>query len=116
MANTDLSGLGLGELKELSKKVSEQIVVAERQEIDSAAEQIEAIARSLHMTTQELIERSGLLTAKTKRGPKPGVKGAALYRNPKDASLTWTGRGRQPKWVAEHLEGNGKLDDLKISD
>jgi len=115
MANNDLSSLSLGELKELGKKVSEQIIVAERQEIERAADQIEAIARSLNMTSQQLIERSGLLAAKAKRGPKPGVKGDALYRNPKDASKTWTGRGRQPKWAEDHVAGGGKLEDLKIA-
>ena len=115
MANNDLSGLSLGELKELSKKVAEQMAVAERQEIQSAAKQIEAIAQSLNMSVQELIDRSGLLDAKLKRGPKPGVKGPALYRNKKDESQTWTGRGRQPKWVTEYVDGGGKLDELKIA-
>lgn len=114
MSNNDLSGLSLGELKELGKKVAEQIIVGERQEIESAAEQIEAIARSLNMTAQELIERSGLLAAK-KRGPKPGAKGGAIYRSPNDASKTWTGRGRQPKWAEDHIAGGGNLDDLKIA-
>lgn len=114
MANNDLSGLSLSELKELGKKVSEQITVAERQEIDCAAEQIEAIARSLNITAQELIERSGLSTAKVKRGPKPGAKGVALYQNKQDVSKTWTGKGRQPDWIVKHLEGGGTLDDLKI--
>lgn len=114
MANNDLSGLSLGELKGLGKKVSEQIIVAERQEIERAAEQIEAIARSLNMTAQELIERSGLLAEKVKRGPKPGAKGVALYQNTQDVSKTWTGKGRQPDWIVKHVEGGGKLDDLKI--
>ena len=115
MANIDLSGLSLGELKELSKKVAEQLVVAQRQGIQGAAKQIEAIAQSLNMSVQELIDRSGLLDEKLKRGPKPGAKGDALYRNPNDASKTWTGRGRQPKWAEDHIAGGGKLDDLKIA-
>lgn len=115
MANNDLSGLSLGELKELDKKVAEQMAVAERQEIRGAAKQIEAIAQSLNMTVQELIDRSGLLDEKLKRGPKRGAKGDAVYRNPNDASKTWTGRGRQPKWAEDHISGGGKLDDLKIA-
>lgn len=115
MANNDLSGLSLGELKELSKKVSEQIIAAERQEIESAAKQVEAIAQSLNLSVQELIERSGLLALKGKRGPKPGPKGAPVYQKKNDASKTWTGKGRQPDWVVKHVEGGGKLDDLKIA-
>lgn len=28
--------------------------------------------------------------------------------------LSWTGRGRQPKWVADHISKGGKLEDLLI--
>lgn len=115
MANEDMSGLSLGELKELAKKVFEQIVVAERQEVERAAEQIEAIARSLNITAKELIERSGLLGNKAKPGPKPSGKLSPIYRDKKDELNTWTGRGSQPKWVKEHVGGGGTLDELKIA-
>lgn len=115
MANIDLSKFNLGELKELSRKVSEQMSVAEQQDVERAAEQIETLARSLNMTAQELIERTGLLKAKQKRGPKPGVKGPALYQNKNDSTKTWTGKGRQPEWVVKHVEAGGKLDDMKIA-
>jgi DNA-binding protein H-NS len=39
---------------------------------------------------------------------------APKYRNPGDASQTWTGRGRQPAWVAEALAGGARLEDLAI--
>lgn len=30
-----------------------------------------------------------------------GRKSRVLYRNPADPSLTWAGRGRKPKWLAD---------------
>lgn len=30
----------------------------------------------------------------------------------KKGTDTWTGRGRQPKWVVEFLNGGGKLEDI----
>ena len=36
------------------------------------------------------------------------------YRNPDNSAETWTGRGRQPKWVAAALASGKSLDDLKI--
>lgn len=36
---------------------------------------------------------------------------AAKYRL---GDLTWTGRGRQPKFIADHLASGGSLDDLLI--
>lgn len=32
----------------------------------------------------------------------------------KKGDRTWSGRGRQPGWVKEHLEVGGKLEDLLI--
>jgi DNA-binding protein H-NS len=50
-------------------------------------------------------------------GKKSSLKGRKIppkYRNPDNASETWTGRGRQPKWVAAALSSGKSLDDLKI--
>jgi DNA-binding protein H-NS len=37
------------------------------------------------------------------------------YENPENPFQTWTGRGRQPKWVQEQLAKGKSLQDLKIS-
>lgn len=50
-----------------------------------------------------------------KRGSsKPRGKVAPKYANPADASLVWTGRGRQPLWVSEALAAGKTLTDLLI--
>ena len=43
-----------------------------------------------------------------------GGKVAVKYRHPKDASLQWTGRGRQPKWVEAWLKDGGTIEALAI--
>jgi DNA-binding protein H-NS len=42
------------------------------------------------------------------RAPRP-ARWQPRYRHPDDASQQWTGRGRQPKWVKEWVDG-GKVD------
>ena len=42
------------------------------------------------------------------------AKVAPKYRNPADASQTWSGRGRAPKWVEAHLAAGGTKDQLAI--
>jgi len=37
------------------------------------------------------------------------------YRNPKDPSETWAGRGAKPKWYDAHLKAGGKADDMLIA-
>ena len=51
------------------------------------------------------------------KAPKAGKKGGTVapkYRHPQDSSLTWTGRGRSPVWVAEWKAKHGSLDGITI--
>jgi DNA-binding protein H-NS len=36
------------------------------------------------------------------------------YRNKNNHAETWTGRGKQPKWLVTELEKGAKLEDFLI--
>jgi DNA-binding protein H-NS len=36
------------------------------------------------------------------------------YRNKHNSEETWTGRGKQPKWLVQELEKGAKLEDFAI--
>ena len=36
------------------------------------------------------------------------------YRHPQKNELTWTGRGKTPKWVSEWKAANGSLDGIAV--
>jgi hypothetical protein len=38
------------------------------------------------------------------------------YRNPDNATETWSGRGKMPAWVQQALEGGASLAELEIVD
>jgi len=38
------------------------------------------------------------------------------YVNPANSAETWSGRGRQPAWVAEALEKGATLEELEVLD
>ena len=49
--------------------------------------------------------------------PKPRAatgKVKVKYRHPENAALEWTGRGRQPKWVAEWVAKGGKMESITV--
>jgi DNA-binding protein H-NS len=52
------------------------------------------------------------LISHTKRRAYPKV--LQKYRNPKNPDETWSGRGRQPRWVATQLRSGKKLDQFLI--
>jgi DNA-binding protein H-NS len=47
-----------------------------------------------------------------RRRPYPPVR--PKYRNPKNPAETWSGRGRQPRWLRPQLRSGRDLDDFLI--
>jgi DNA-binding protein H-NS len=108
MAKVDLSDYNLSELKGLQAEIEKEIRARQQQEVTKAREQILAIAQGLGVSVEELLANGG---AKSKGS---GKKVHAQYRNPADNAQTWTGRGRQPRWIAEGLAGGKSLNDFRI--
>jgi DNA-binding protein H-NS len=97
MRDSQLEKMSLKELTALHAKIQEAIDekrVSERHEMRA---KMEELARASGFSVAELFGRKG----------KNGSKGVAKYRNPKDPSQTWTGRGRKPNWMVA-AGGDGK--------
>jgi DNA-binding protein H-NS len=90
MRNGQLEKMSLKELLALEGKIKAAIDekrVSERAEMRSKME--------------EMARASGFSVAELFGGKRKGSKAAAKYRNPKDPSQTWSGRGRRPTWMVE---------------
>jgi DNA-binding protein H-NS len=46
--------------------------------------------------------------------PRPYPLVTPKFRNPDSPSETWSGRGKQPRWVAALLARGSSLDDFRI--
>jgi DNA-binding protein H-NS len=72
---------------------------------------LEAEKRELE---RRLAQMNGRIEHKEKaRRPYPKVH--PKYRNPERPSETWSGRGKQPRWVGAQLRTGKKINDLMIS-
>lgn len=109
MANIDLSGYTLGALKDLQREIETQIKDRQQQDLQKAREQILEIAQKAGLPVDELIAAN---IKKSKKGT--GQKVQARFRNPANNAQTWTGRGRQPRWIADGLAAGKSLDDFRI--
>src|ERR1700722_1019172 len=75
------------------------------------------LAREKHVLEQRLAqlrangkaEGNGL---KAVRRPYPKV--VQKYQNPANPTETWSGRGRQPRWLVTQLKSGKRIDDLRI--
>ena len=112
MAKTDLSNYNLAELKGLQFDIEKEIKSRQQDEVKKAREQILAIAQDVGVPVAALIKVNGAKADGGRKGAAP--QSQARYRNPADEAQTWTGRGRQPKWIAEALAGGKSLDDFRI--
>jgi len=97
MAPIDLSGYDLAELKGLYFDIEQEIKRRTRAEREQARARIHALAADAGIPLEALVN-----------------KALPRYRNPADSGQTWTGRGRQPRWIAEALANGRTLDEFKI--
>ena len=102
----DLNELDLDELKSLQKQVAKAIENFEQRKRDEALAAAKAIASEHGFKLEDLMGGTPSKKTKTKAAPK--------YAHPENSELTWTGRGRKPVWIIEHLEAGQSLDDLLI--
>jgi DNA-binding protein H-NS len=109
----DLSNMSVGDLRNLQEQIKQEMKTREVQEVQKAREQILAIAQSVGVPLKDLLATGGRGNA-AKGNSTKGNTVAVRYRHPDNASQQWTGRGRQPKWVKEWVEGGKSLDKLRV--
>ncbi len=110
------------ELTQAAEAIKAEIAKRETNSKAKAMKELEAVAAKHGISLGSLLEgKSGKAGGKAAKGPrakkvaiKPRGKVAAKYANPADASMTWTGRGRKPIWVADALAAGKSLADLAI--
>ncbi|ODT58906.1 MULTISPECIES: H-NS histone family protein [Paracoccus] len=100
----DFDKMSLKEMRDMRTKLDRAINSYEDRKRREAMTAIEEAAREHGFNLAELT------------GAKPRKTGtvAPKYANPQDPTMTWTGRGRKPRWVQESLDGGKTLEDLAI--
>ncbi len=91
MRDSQLQKMSLKELTTLQTRISQAIAEKRIEERSEVRAKMEEIARASGFSAAELFGG--------RRGKGGNV--APKYRNPKDPSQTWTGRGRRPNWMVE---------------
>jgi DNA-binding protein H-NS len=112
MSKPDLAGMEFNELwlihEELTKILSEKIT-AEKGELERRLAKLNQAKRlgEVRMSTP---------WAKTDRAPRRKYpKVLPKYCNPLSPGETWSGRGKQPRWLVAALERGHKLEEFEIS-
>ena len=107
MARPALDKLSRNELLELQFDVEETL--KRREADDRAAVKAEMIA----LATKRGLSLEEILGMGRSNGRGKGSV-AVKYRNPDNPTETWTGRGRQPRWLVAFQRKGGKLEKCLI--
>ena len=97
--------LPLKELLDLETRVKKAIVSARERERNEARQEVMALVAKRGLSITDVFG-----TGRSTKGSKVAVK----YRNSDNPDDTWTGRGRQPKWLVAALKKGAKLDDFAV--
>jgi len=95
-----------GDLLTLQANVTKAIAETEHTNRKSAISELQNRARELGFDLHSLLNDASA-KGKGKGASEPKYKDA-------NSATTWTGRGRKPQFVSDHLASGGNLDDLLI--
>ncbi len=101
----DLENMSHAELQAVVAKAQERIVQLQRSRRSEIRNKVNDLLKAEGFTFDELYGSPG---GKAKIAVKP------KYRNPADATQTWTGRGKRPRWFQAALTAGTKESDLLI--
>lgn len=107
MKKLDLESMSLDELWQLHEGLNQLLSV-----------RLNAEKRALEKRLAQLRRENdvaGLPAAPTQRERRPYPEVHPKYRNLNAPYETWSGRGKQPKWLTEALRTGRSIDDFLIS-
>ncbi|MGO0999927.1 H-NS histone family protein [Lysobacter sp. CA196] len=123
----DLSTLSAKELESLiSQAKKRKTTLNKRKPIAAVRKKVATLLKTEGYTLEELFGAAAPSSRATKatKAPKPAAadrkarkplgKVAPKYRNPGNTAETWTGRGKQPRWLAAYVAAGRKIDDFLI--
>ncbi|MFX2258275.1 H-NS histone family protein [Acinetobacter variabilis] len=102
-----LANSSVAELEQISEEIKIAIELRKDKEINDARIYVRELAASLGITLEELI-------AEPNKTPKEKKKAVVKFRNTANENETWSGRGKQPKWLVLALENGANLEDFLI--
>ena len=119
----DLNSLSAKELESLiSQAKKRRSLLSKRKPVAVVRSRLEQLARAEGYSIAELFGGRAQAPSPAAPAAKPvrkpsknaGTKVAPKYRNPANENETWTGRGKQPRWLASYTAEGRSLDEFRI--
>ncbi len=108
MDQLNVEGLSTEEINALLEKLKSEKEGRKEGERKELIEEIKRKAAALDIPLEEIADEL------TKGSKRKSSKIAPKYRNPNDSSVTWTGRGRAPKWMQDLINQGRDKEEFSI--
>lgn len=119
--SVNLETLSAKELADLISRANQRKkVLIKRKPANQVKAAVAKLLKGAGWTFQELYGAGGSAKPAAAPAARKSTKGRALgkvapkYRNPANAKETWTGRGKQPRWLASETSKGRALDEFLI--
>jgi DNA-binding protein H-NS len=113
MEKLDLEAMPLEDLWKLHERIGELLskrIVAEKRQLEARLLRLKP-GKFARDSTVDDVEASG---AEPKRLRRKYPKVFPKYQNPNAPFETWSGRGKQPRWLVSALKAGNKVEDFEI--
>jgi DNA-binding protein H-NS len=108
----NLEGMSIDEMWQLYEEISQILSVRLTTEKRALEKRLAQLRRDNEVRQTKSGDASALESLPRERRKYPRV--LPKYRNPKEPSETWSGRGKQPRWLAAALKTGHTIDEFKI--
>jgi DNA-binding protein H-NS len=115
MEQLDLKGLSLDELWALHEQISSLLsarILAEKHELEKRLAQLNRGKEDRETALVKPMSDGVGRSRQRQKYPRVYPK----YQNPSAPEETWSGRGKQPRWLVSALQAGGKIEDFKIEE
>ena len=111
----DISRIPLADLLQLLETLPDEIEKRRMQERVHMLEELAALARARGFVLEDLVRMLEKPVEDSRTPPIIQRRPAPVkFRHPFNGELTWSGRGRQKKWVVAWLAEGRKMEDLMV--
>jgi DNA-binding protein H-NS len=101
--------MNLKQIEALEARIADAKSAAVEEAKAEVKAKIDAVLESSGLTIGDLYPR-----AKQANGRGKGGKAGVKFRNPKDPSQTWSGRGRKPLWLVAAVKKGAKQESFAV--
>jgi DNA-binding protein H-NS len=106
-----LDNLSIEELEQVISDARRLIEEKREEAVARARADIERIAASTGYSLEDLL---GMGKSRSRTPARSQKAVAEKYRNPRDPSQSWSGRGKRPRWLQDLLHQGATLESLQV--